>query len=227
MKIVISAATQGEWQLIQHEINRLPNQFTRIKQIGFHNSGVGLLSSTFSLTKLFLQQLPSLVIQVGIAGSFSSRYAPAAVVVVEDEYLGDTGVVELGEFKDLFDLGLMERNDEPFSNRSLHNPWLAQFGLNHDRVKSISVNEISTDLARMEQLKNKYRCDLESMEGAALHYVGLQSGIPFVQIRGVSNYVGERNKVNWKIKPALENVAHTVIELLKKLDVEPLLPTSH
>ncbi len=44
------------------------------------------------------------------------------------------------------------------------------------------------------------------MEGAALHYVCLQEQIPFVQIRSVSNYVGERDKTKWKMKEAIENL---------------------
>ena len=53
---------------------------------------------------------------------------------------------------------------------------------------------------------------VESMEGAALHYVCLKEKIPFLQIRSVSNYIGERNKKNWNMK---ESIANLNLELIK------------
>jgi hypothetical protein len=37
------------------------------------------------------------------------------------------------------------------------------------------------------------------MEGAALHYMGRDLFIPFIQLRAVSNYIGERDKNKWKM----------------------------
>ena len=55
------------------------------------------------------------------------------------------------------------------------------------------------------------------MEGAALHYICLQEEIPFVQIRTVSNYVGERDKTKWKIKEAFENLNDELLKLIDQL----------
>ena len=55
------------------------------------------------------------------------------------------------------------------------------------------------------------------MEGAALHYVGLMEKIPFIQLRAVSNYTGERNKKKWKMKEAIVNLNNELIRLLNKL----------
>jgi futalosine hydrolase len=41
------------------------------------------------------------------------------------------------------------------------------------------------------------------MEGAALHYTCLMENIPFIQLRAVSNFVGERDKNKWKMKEAI------------------------
>ncbi len=43
----------------------------------------------------------------------------------------------------------------------------------------------------------------ESMEGAALHYVCLMEKIPFLQIRSISNYIGERNKKKWDMMDSI------------------------
>jgi futalosine hydrolase len=41
--------------------------------------------------------------------------------------------------------------------------------------------------------------------------------IPFIQIRGISNYVGERNKQQWKIKEALYAATEACHLLLDQL----------
>ena len=55
------------------------------------------------------------------------------------------------------------------------------------------------------------------MEGAALHYVCLHQNIPFIQLRAISNYVGERDKTKWKIDLAISNLHNELIKLLKQL----------
>ena len=59
----------------------------------------------------------------------------------------------------------------------------------------------------------------ESMEGAALHYVCLMENIPFVQIRSISNYIGERNKKKWNMMDSINNLNIELIKLLKMLNV--------
>jgi futalosine hydrolase len=56
------------------------------------------------------------------------------------------------------------------------------------------------------------------MEGAALHYVGSLTKTPFIQIRAVSNYVGERNKAKWKLKESVEQLEAYVITYLAALE---------
>jgi futalosine hydrolase len=55
------------------------------------------------------------------------------------------------------------------------------------------------------------------MEGASLHYMGRDLTIPFIQIRAVSNYVGERDKSKWKTQEAIYNLNETLLEFLDAL----------
>ena len=55
------------------------------------------------------------------------------------------------------------------------------------------------------------------MEGASLHFIGRDLTIPFMQIRAVSNYVGERDKTKWKIDLAISNLHNELTKLLKQL----------
>jgi futalosine hydrolase len=56
------------------------------------------------------------------------------------------------------------------------------------------------------------------MEGAALHFVCLQEGIPFVQLRGISNRVGDREKRNWRIDEAMTRLQESLANLLLRLN---------
>jgi futalosine hydrolase len=55
------------------------------------------------------------------------------------------------------------------------------------------------------------------MEGAAFHFVCLQQKIPFIQIRSISNSVGERDKTKWVIKDAVNNLNSELVKLINDL----------
>ena len=206
MKILIVSATEMEVTTAKEQLNASPN-------ISFHITGVGMLAAAVSLTKLALTLKPDLIIQVGIAGCFDTSIDLGEVVLVQEEILGDTGVEENGEWKDLFKTKFIAPNDAPFTNCRLINKHLSDYNqLQLPEVTALTVNEITTRKERIAQLKSLYNPTIESMEGAALHYVGNDLNIPYLQIRGLSNYIGERDKSKWKIIEAVENANRVLIE---------------
>lgn len=58
--------------------------------------------------------------------------------------------------------------------------------------------------------------EIETMEGAAFFETCLRHGIPFAEIRAVSNRVGERDHALWDISLALRNL-ETALRTLKTL----------
>jgi futalosine hydrolase len=52
------------------------------------------------------------------------------------------------------------------------------------------------------------------MEGAALHYVCLMENVPFVQIRSISNYIGERNKKKWDMMDSIMNLNDSLMRII-------------
>jgi futalosine hydrolase len=165
-----------------------------------------------------LYEKPDLIIQAGIAGCFDSNIAMGKTFVVQEEILGNAGVEEDGKWKDIFELKLEKSSYPPFEKRRLPNQWEKEYNLlKLPAVSSVTVNEITTNPVRIKQLLNKYNPTLESMEGAALHYVCRKCEIPFLQIRSVSNYVGERDKSRWKTTEALKNLNETLVQYVEKL----------
>ena len=100
MRIVITSATVTEWFSINQQINPLYTGESSRLQVSFHKSGVGIMATTFSLSKLVVEVQPDLIIQVGIAGSFDPKLI-GKVVVVKEEFLGDLGVEENSVYKDV------------------------------------------------------------------------------------------------------------------------------
>jgi futalosine hydrolase len=66
-------------------------------------------------------------------------------------------------------------------------------------------------------MAEKFDADVESMEGAALHYVCLQQQQSFLQLRGISNAVGERNKEKWATGEAVTNLNKELKILIQNL----------
>jgi len=219
MRVIITAATNGEWMPSFQKINPAYAGTNKRFSVGFHESGIGLLASSVSLMKMFVQETPSLIIQVGIAGCFDKKIPLGKVFAVKDDFAGDIGVMENKVWKDLFDLKLDKPNDAPYEKKSLPNPWLSQYNLlKLPTKKGVTVNTISTDKNKIDLYSGRYKATLESMEGAALHYMGRDLNIPFIQIRAVSNYVGERNKAKWNMQEAIYNLNETLLQYLDALN---------
>lgn len=218
MRVIISAATVAEWMPTFLNINTLYTGESQRLKLQFHQSGIGMLAAGFSLTKMAFEDKPDLIIQVGIAGTFDPALPLGTVVAIQEETIGDLGVEEDGKWKDLFDLKLEKSSYHPFEKRKLPNQWLPTYNLLQlPELTGITVNEISTNPERIQKIIKKYNPSIESMEGAALHYVARESNIPFIQIRAVSNYIGERDKTNWQMKLAIDQLNQTLLQYIDRL----------
>ena len=218
MRVFVTAATIDEWMPSFLEMNPLYTSTSNRLKVMFHQGGVGLLASTVSIMKLVYEEKPDLIMQVGIAGCFDTNIELGNVVVVKDEVLGNTGVEEDGKWKDIFDLKLEKPGYPPFEKKRLPNNHLEKYNLlKLPEVTSLTVNEVSTKEDRIQQLIKKYNPVLESMEGAALHYVCREMNLPFIQMRAISNYIGERDKTKWMIKEAIDNLNQHVLKYVDKL----------
>jgi futalosine hydrolase len=218
MRVFITAATIEEWMPAFLEIDTLYTSESNRLKVMFHQGGVGILANAVALTKLIYEEKPDLILQVGIAGCFDKNITLGHVVVIKEEALGNTGVEEDGKWKDIFDLKLEKPGYPPFEKKRLPNHHLEKYNLLMlDEVVAVTVNEVSTKEERIQQLLKKYTPVIESMEGAALHYVCREMNVPFVQMRAVSNYIGERDKTKWEIKSAIDNLNRSILQFVDRL----------
>ena len=158
-----------------------------------------------------------LVIQAGIAGCFDTSMPLGKTVLVKQDCFADLGIEEKENYIPVFRTALADANGFPFEQGWLINPDENLKYASLPKLKAITVNKVSDSLLQRQQFISSFNADVESMEGAALHYVCLQEKIPFMQIRSVSNYVGERDKTKWKMKEAIENLNKELALLINGL----------
>lgn len=179
MHILITAATEAEIRdteiLIVNNKGMINGHVLEILY-----TGIGGTATTYSLTRRILSDRPDMILQAGIAGSFSAAFEPGSVMIVKEDVFADMGAIEKGELIDAFDLGLIPPDNRPFEDRFLVNPAVEypnKFGLS--AVRGCSVNAISSSSLQVDMIRKKYAPMLESMEGAAFHYVCIMESIPF------------------------------------------------
>jgi len=216
MHLLLTAATTAEiqpsldWLTVQRKSGTFQKADILI-------TGVGAVATSYCLANFLGTTKPGIVVQAGIAGSFQ-QYRNGETVAIRQDCFADMGAWENDQFRDIFDLGLIEKNQPPFTDRFLLNPYeklLSIAGL--EQVSSITINEITTDGRRIAWYKQNLSPVVESMEGAAFHYVCLLEKIPFLQVRSISNLVGERDKTKWYMAKAINNLNETLISLINKL----------
>ncbi|HEX2683878.1 MAG TPA: futalosine hydrolase [Ferruginibacter sp.] len=207
MQILIVAATELEIQPIIASDPEMDHLVT----------GIGAPAAIYHLQKRLQQVDYDLVIQAGIAGSFSKEITPGQTVWVKQDCFADLGMEEKENFTPLFDSGLTNKNEFPFENGWLINRNELLDSATSAVVKAVTVNKVSDSELQKRQFIDHFDPAIESMEGAALHYVCLQEHVPFLQLRSISNYVGERDKAKWKLKDAINNLNDHLAKLITQL----------
>jgi futalosine hydrolase len=185
-------------------------------------TGVGSIFSTYYLTKALNENNYDLAINIGIAGSFDYFLEQGFVVNVIQDQFADLGVEENDNFYTLSEKELMNENIYPFRKEILKN----QGSYDIDEidslipVKAITVNRLIGSLDSIEKLKNKFKPEIMTTEGAAFFYVCLMENIPFLQLRAISNFVEIRKVENWNIPLALKNLTESIINIFEELRLD-------
>ena len=177
-------------------------------------TGLGISATSWHLGRFFALNRVDLAINAGIAGAFDRSLALGEVVQVWSERFGDLGVEEAdGRFTDLFELGFWENDGTLFSNNQMVNPSAElQKGI-LPGVSGLTVNKVHGYPLSIAAIRQKYPdVQVETMEGAAFFHACLSAGVPFMQIRSISNHVEARNREAWDIPLAVERLNRVVLE---------------
>ncbi|MCA9655668.1 MAG: futalosine hydrolase [Myxococcales bacterium] len=175
--------------------------------------GVGKVAATLALTQRVLARRPAAVVLFGVAGSHPGGPAIARPCLVEADWLADEGVWAPGGFLSLEQLGLGRRG--PFVADPQLGAWVeARLGVALPRVVGATVSACSGTDAQVRAARAACpEASVESMEGAAVGAVCAALGIPWVQLRVISNRTGDRDRAGWDLDAALA-VLHPAVRRL-------------
>lgn len=184
-------------------------------------TGIGAVNTAYALTHyLATQPRPSLVIQSGIAGAYVPADVPVGSVVLADtEIYGDLGVLTPEGWRPAEEIGI-----PLVEARGAHPPRFNYFPLDPDLVARaasvcgprvartgpfVTLSQVTGVRALGDALYQRFGALCESMEGAAAAHVCALHDVPFLEVRGISNLIEDRNRAAWRIKEAAE-AAQTV-----------------
>ncbi|HEY8314173.1 MAG TPA: futalosine hydrolase [Candidatus Baltobacteraceae bacterium] len=176
-------------------------------------TGVGAVEATAAVSRALAQGPYDLVINAGIAGAFANAAQIGDGVVVSDEFMEldiETGDrIALPENARIIDrassdLRLVDR--------------LVELGFS--RVGGITVSRVTATDATAERL-TRYGAGIETMEGFGVLRAAEIAGVPAIEVRGISNLVGDRARSGWNFTAGvagLERVLNALLTSIGPLD---------
>jgi futalosine hydrolase len=202
----------------QYEGLGSPGALIQGRSCDFLISGVGQLLCGVHVARVVSARGYDRVIQAGIGGSFDSTLKIGSVVVVAEEVLADLGAEDHGSFLDLFDMGLLHRDEHPFTGGVLRSPAFDFKVISPlRRVRSATVNRVLSEEHSIAWVKGRYQPEVVNMEGAAFFYACLCADTPFLSLRAISDMVGPRDKSTWNIPQAVSALDAVLAALIQEV----------
>ena len=213
-KLVVAATKKEVCPLLNSAGKPNNNLYTLSDTIDILITGAGTFQFIYNLLAVPEISRYDQLINVGIAGSFSPSLAVGTIVEVIADTFGDFGVDDNGQFIPAGDVDLFGKNNFPFLDGWLKNP--EPFDVSLPQVKGITVQTASGSTSLIKTRQKLFNADIETMESAAFFYVGLKKTMSFAAIRSISNKVEPRNKENWNIDLAINNLNDYLNERIMK-----------
>lgn len=215
MKVLIIVATAGE--------------AARLAGVPAHVvvSGVGAVAAALTTQQELMREPFDLAVSAGIGGAYpGSGLNPGDLAISSLMAQADLGAVDglpgQEKFLSLETLGLSVQPDQ--LNAGVFPAWagakdLAD-GLNSPSLHvrsgpALTLSTVTGSLEVAQHLVARFPGALsEGMEGAGVAHAALHCGVPALEIRGISNPVGPRDRAAWKLGEALAATRRGVEALL-------------
>jgi len=171
--------------------------------------GVGPAAAAASAAARMARRRYRLAICAGIGGGFPGRAEVGTLVVADEVAAADLGAEAPEGFVPLERLGFGSsriRTDAERSDRLAEALRGAGLPVVVGPVLTVSCATGTAETAKARAMRVPGAA-AEAMEGFGVAVAAQNMGIPFLEIRAVSNPVGPRNRGAWKIEAALERLA--------------------
>ena len=147
---------------------------------------------------------PDLVFSAGLAGGFGGRADIGDVVVADIVVHADLGADSPDGFRSVADLGLGE------GMVRLAESVVAGAAARTGGVVGpvLTVSTVTGTARTADELRARYPDAVaEAMEGFGVATAALVHGVPYGEVRSISNVVGPRDRSSWRIPDALNALA--------------------
>ena len=216
------------------------------KSVLLIEGGVGQVNTAAALTLALTRHDPAVILQFGVGGAYvRSGLEVGDLAIATEECFGDTGVLTPEGWLDLEAMGfpmLPARTGThglpgqpgrtlraPLYNRIPLDARRAEYirrslesGLEDPSARQIAtgpfvtVQQCSGVQAVGDTLAARFNGICENMEGAAAAHVAEINDIPFVEIRGISNRVVDRDLSQWDLPLAIRRCQQAVERIVEQ-----------
>lgn len=174
-------------------------------------TGVGPVEAGCRVAQALAQMRYRLVVNVGVAGAFAGAARVGEGVVVRDERMEVD--LESGSPLEL-------PGDERVIDRVAADAALVKelHLLGYPALHGITVNRVTATEATAARLA-ALGAQVESMEGFAVLRAAELAGVPALELRGISNRVGERTQSGWDLPAGIAATQRITHALFHAIDV--------
>jgi futalosine hydrolase len=185
-------------------------------------TGVGVVNSALAVGRILSRPDVDGVVNFGIAGSYDpEEYPLLSICYAWQETWPEYGLLDEEGSVDPKGIGFAQgvAGKQTVWNRIKLNPVndAATMGLTLGdgwlRAAGVTVSGVTGTPERAGWLKLSCNGDMENMEGFALAYPCMQAGLPFLELRTLSNLVGSREAEDWDLKGALKALKDAATDL--------------
>jgi futalosine hydrolase len=193
--------------------------------------GMGKVNAAHAVTLMIEKFNPRALIVFGVGGAYPSSGAMVGdIALASEEIAGDEGVLTLDGFKDAEYIGIpLVQSDRarlynrfPVSASNLkHARQVLSRSMTNVRIHAgtfITLSTCTGTSLRAKELERRYHGLCENMEGAAAAQVAELHGIPWLEMRGISNIVEDRDLKKWDIRAAAAVAQMAVQQVLDGWD---------
>lgn len=244
MDVLVLTATAPEQDMLRDSIR---NPATRTfahrartdgrlgtRRIALIESGIGAVNTAQALTAALESGRPHFVLQIGVGGAYAGTQLNLGdLAVATEENDGELGVLAPGGWLPGDNIGIpvLSKNGNLYNTFPLDTALArratvlildAAWPHGAPAVRSgpfVTVQQCSGLAARGAELAARYNAICENMEGAAAAQLCTLYEVPFVELRGISNVVEDRNTGAWKLSLASRNAQQAARVLIENLDL--------
>jgi futalosine hydrolase len=180
-------------------------------------TGVGMMATACWCGRTLARGHYELALNLGLCGTFDRALPLGTVVHVVSDRLSELGAEDGHRFLTVQELGLADPDEPPFIAGAIVNVNRPQNrALEHlPQVSGITVNTVHGSDSTIEAVTRRLRPQVESMEGAAFMYSCAVAGVPYAQVRAISNLVERRNRAAWQTGPAIAALGAAALAILE------------